>query len=258
MKIKYRLLKIIITVIALFFLLNFSLKRFSEKDLDIISVKFLTEEVDFISKKEVKNIVKRENPTLKVGSLNTAQIENKIRQNPFVDSANVYLNLNGTLNIDIVQKVPIFRLSKGNRTFYVDKNGSEFPISRHYSYLCMLVSGNVNKEEYPQIIDLIEKINQDSFSKGFFVGISKEKNDYYLATSNGEYLVEIGDLENIDFKLNGFKTFVEKYLIYQEKGKYSKISLKYENQIVTTLRNGKTESEEKKEPKQESEKKKEI
>ena len=31
---------------------------------------------------------------------------------------------------------------------------------------------------------------------------------------------------------------MEKYLIYQSPDKYSKISLKYENQIVTTLRKG--------------------
>ncbi len=47
--------------------------------------------------------------------------------------------------------------------------------------------------------------------------------------------VEIGDLDRIDFKVKGFKTFVEKYLVYQAPEKYSKISVKYDNQIVTTL-----------------------
>lgn len=105
-----------------------------------------------------------------------------------------------------------------------------------YSHPCILVSGNVEKEEYPMLIQLVEKINRDNFSKNFFVGISKIGRDYYLITNNGEYRVELGNLENIDFKINGFKTFVEKYLIYQEPHKYSKISVKYDNQVVTTLR----------------------
>ena len=54
-------------------------------------------------------------------------------------------------------------------------------------------------------------------------------------TSDGHFKVELGDLENIDFKVQGFKTFVEKYLVYQNPQKYKKVSVKYNNQIVTTL-----------------------
>jgi len=83
--------------------------------------------------------------------------------------------------------------------------------------------------------DLIEKIDKDDFSKKYFIGITKEKEDYNLLTSDGNYKVEIGDLDNIDLKVRGFKTFVEKYLVDQNTQKYKKISLKYDNQIVTTL-----------------------
>ena len=47
--------------------------------------------------------------------------------------------------------------------------------------------------------------------------------------------MEIGDLDNIDFKVKGFKEFAEKFLVYQDPQKYSKVSVKYNNQIVTTL-----------------------
>lgn len=85
---------------------------------------------------------------------------------------------------------------------------------------------------------VLEKINKDSFCKNFFVGITKENGNFNLATSDGNYKVEIGDLDRIDFKVKGFKTFVEKYLVYQAPEKYSKISVKYDNQIVTTLNSG--------------------
>ena len=67
------------------------------------------------------------------------------------------------------------------------------------------------------------------------MGISNHNGSYSLLTSEGNFKVEIGDLDNIDFKVKGFKTFVEKYLVYQNPEKYSKISVKYDNQIVTTL-----------------------
>lgn len=191
--------------------------------------------VYFIDEKDIKDLVKQYNPTRKIGDVKIPELEKKINENPFVDSANVYMNLNGNLNVDIKQRVPVFRLSKNGKDFYVDEKGVEFPISRNFSYPCMLVMGDVDASEYQELGQLVEKIDKDDFSKKYFIGIKKEKDNYNLLTSDGNYKVEIGDLENIDFKVKGFKTFVEKYLVYQNPNKYKKISVKYNNQIVTTL-----------------------
>ncbi|WP_426274884.1 cell division protein FtsQ/DivIB [Chryseobacterium sp. S-02] len=240
MKNKYRILKIAITVIILGFLLSFSLKKFSGQKItdNKISVKMNSGKtpVYFIDEKDIREIVKKENPSGKVGDLNIPALEKKINNLPAVDSANVYLNLNGKLNLDIKQRVPIFRLNKEGRDFYVDEKGTEFPISKTYSHPCMLVTGDVQKDEYRQLAELVNKIDKDDFSKKYFIGISKDyKGNYNLLTSEGNYKVEIGDLDNIEFKVKGFKAFVEKYLVYQDPQKYNKISVKYQNQIVTTL-----------------------
>ncbi len=191
--------------------------------------------VYFIDEKEVREIVKKSNPSKRIGDINIPQLEKNLNQLPAVDSANVYLNLNGNLNLDIKQRVPAFRLIKGDRDFYVDNKGTEFPITKNYSFPCMLVTGDVQKSEYEKLAELVDKINNDSFSKKYFIGVSKENGNYMLLTSEGNYKVEIGDLDHIDFKVKGFKTFVEKYLIYQQPEKYKKVSVKYDNQIVTTL-----------------------
>lgn len=240
MKNKYRFLKILVTLIVFGFLLHFSLKRFGEKKIthkmiDIRLNNENTEPVYFISEADIREIIDKENPMRKIGKLNVPALERSIRSLSMVDSANVYLNLNGNLSIEVMQRVPIFRLMKKDKNFYVDAKGIEFPISRNYSHRCMLVSGNVKKEEYPQVIELIKRVEADDFTKKYFVGIQKSHGDYYLITSDGNFRVELGDLENIDFKIKGFKTFVEKHLVYQDIHKYTKISLKYNNQIVTTL-----------------------
>ncbi|PWN66778.1 cell division protein FtsQ [Chryseobacterium phosphatilyticum] len=238
MKNKYRILKIAVTVIILGLLLSFSLKRFSGQKItdNKISVKMNEKTpVYFVDEKDIREIVKKENPSGKVGDLNIPALEKRINNLPAVDSANVYLNLNGKLNLDIKQRVPVFRLNKDGKDFYVDEKGVEFPISRTYSHPCMLVTGNVQPDEYEKLAELVGKIDKDDFSKKFFIGISKTKDSYNLLTSEGNYRVEIGDLDNIDFKVKGFKTFVEKYLVYQDPQKYSMVSVKYQNQIVTTL-----------------------
>lgn len=239
MKKKYRILKIAVTVIILGFLLSFSLKKFGGQKItdNQISVKMNERTpVYFIDEKDIRKIVQKENPSGKVGDLDIPALEKKISNLPAVDSANVYLNLNGKLNLDIKQRVPVFRLNKEGRDFYVDEKGVEFPISNTYSHPCMLVTGNVKKDEYEKLAELVEKIDKDDFSKKYFIGISKDRNgNYNLLTSEGHYKVEIGDLDHIDFKVRGFKTFVEKYLVYQDPEKYSMVSVKYQNQIVTTL-----------------------
>ncbi|WP_174715425.1 cell division protein FtsQ/DivIB [Chryseobacterium arthrosphaerae] len=238
MKNKYRILKIVVTVIILGLLLSFSLKRFSSQKItdNKISVKMSEKTpVYFVDEKDIREIVKKENPSGKVGDLNIPALEKKINSLPAVDSANVYLNLNGKLNLDIKQRVPVFRLNKDGKDFYVDEKGIEFPTSRTYSHPCMLITGNVQPDEYEKLAELVEKIDKDDFSKKYFIGISKYKDSYNLLTSEGNYRVEIGDLDNIDFKVKGFKTFVEKYLVYQDPQKYSMVSVKYQNQIVTTL-----------------------
>ena len=52
---------------------------------------------------------------------------------------------------------------------------------------------------------------------------------------DNDHLDYYGTIENL---VATFKTFVEKYLVYQAPEKYSKISVKYDNQIVTTLNSG--------------------
>lgn len=237
MKKKFRLLKILATVIIFGFLLSFSLKRFNSKPMEKVSVTMLPtrQPVYFVDEQHVHTLVAQSNPSKKVGDINIPELEKKLNLLPAVDSANVYLNLNGNLNLDIRQRVPAFRLSKNGTDLYVDDKGIEFPTSPNYSFPCMLVTGDVQPEEYTALASLVKKIERDAFGKKFFIGISKRKGNYELLTSEGNFKVEIGDLENIDLKVKGFKAFVEKYLIFQDPQKYTKVSVKYDNQIVTTL-----------------------
>lgn len=242
MKKKWRLLKILATVIIFGLLLSFSLKRFNNAPMENVSINMVypkgLEKVYFIDEKNVMDFIRKANPSRKIGDIDIPALEKEINNFPSVDSANVYLNLNGALNVDIMQRVPAFRLNRGGENFYVDRKGNEFPLSRIYSHPTMLVQGNVKRSEYLQVAELVNKIETDDFSRKYFIGIAKEGADYNLLTSDGYYRVEIGTLDNIDLKVKGFRTFVEKFLVFQEPEKYSRVSVKYDNQIVTTLNPG--------------------
>lgn len=237
MKNKWRILKILVTVIIFGYLLNFSLNKFNNSSVNKMDVKLFSTEnpVFFIDEGDVKSLVKNITPTLRIGDLDIPKLEREINNMDVVDSANVYLNLNGILNIDIRQKTPKFRLNNKTKNCYVDDKGNEFSVSKKYSHPCILVTGNISPKEYKDVINCIHIIEKDDFYKNYFIGIEKIKNNYYLLTADGDFKVELGDLNNMDFKMKGFKVFLEKYLVFQEKSKYNKVSLKYNNQIVATL-----------------------
>ena len=119
-------------------------------------------------------------------------------------------------------------------------------MNTNFSYECILVMGDVQPSEYKTLVEFVNTINKDEFYKKYFIGIEKKNNSYYLFTIDGNFKVELGELSNVDFKLKGFKTFMDKILIREKMNKYSKISLKYNGQIVATRnKNAKMVDEEK-------------
>lgn len=84
MKNKFRILKILITVILFGFLLSFSLKRFNDKPLDKVSVNLTQTKnpVYFIDEKDVKEIVSKLNPSKKNRRSGHSGIRKKTQQTP--------------------------------------------------------------------------------------------------------------------------------------------------------------------------------
>ena len=101
MKNKWRILKIFVTVVIFGFLLSFSLKRFNDRKIDeqsiIVKLNDSSSPVYFVDEKDIRTIVERYNTTKKVGDVDIPSLEKKLNELPAVDSANVYLNLNGNI-----------------------------------------------------------------------------------------------------------------------------------------------------------------
>jgi len=238
MKNKYRILKIFMTVLSLVFLLCFSLNRFGEQE-QKLKIHFSDDiPIFFINDSIIKHVVKKNNPSNKIKKINIGETERKIKELPSVEYVNVYLELNGTLNVEIKQKIPVMRINNSDNQYYVDDMGNEFPLSKEYSHPCILVSGKIPAEDYANLAILINKIKKDDLYKNYFIGISKFNEDYMLLTNDGYFKIQFGNLENIDIKLMGLKVFIEKYLYNKNHNIYKQISVKYNGQIVATLRKG--------------------
>ncbi len=238
MKNKYRLLKVFVTVILLAFMLNFSLSKFNNKPMQKVSVNYIPgkERVFFVDRNNMEREIKAMNTRGIIATADIPAMEKKVLQNPYIDSANVYINLAGEIHVDIAQKVPFVRIIQGEKSFYVDQRLTPFPLSSVYSHPVMLAKGDIPPQDYPALKTLIEQIEADTFLKNFIIGIEYQKKNYNLISQIENVPIELGNLENTTVKLQGLKAFFNSYLSYQDPAKYKRISVKFDNQIVTTLK----------------------
>jgi cell division protein FtsQ len=190
-------------------------------------------------------------------SINIASIELKLSKNPFIENVEVFKTLHGKLNVDIKQRNPILRVinSKG-QSFYIGQEGVIMPSSSKYTSLEILANGyipasykfadtinlplideNFDDKLIFDLFTLAKFINSDNFYLALIDQIYvNENHDFELVPKIGNHIVEFGDISNYEEKLRNLEIFYKKGITKLGWNRYSKISLKYENQIVCTLK----------------------
>jgi len=242
MKLKYRFIKIFSLIIVLGFLMNFAVRRHNDRNIDTVKIHIENSDyIHFITNTMVKDIVNLSSENgkkaIKIKDINISKTESNLDSNPFISNSNVYIDLNGSININIDQKIPVVRVKTSNEEFYLDKFGSKFPLSRNFSLPCLIATGEIGNKEFNNLVKLTQLIADDDTLKNHIVSIVKDKKNCYnfLLNIPGVY-IEYGELKNNHQKLTNLKEFYRQYLDYVGFGVYKKISLKYDNQIVATKR----------------------
>ncbi len=178
------------------------------------------------SSEEVENVPKE--------TLDLNELENALKSNLMIKMAEVYVAVNGTLNAKIEQKTPIARVST-NASYYIDDEGFFMPLSSNYSARVPLVTGYVEKNNLKNVFEVASKIKNDEFLKTNVIEIHQSINkNIYLKLRQCKFLVQLGDINFLDKKINNLKAFYQKSLKEKTLNNYSKVNLQFENQVVCT------------------------
>lgn len=160
------------------------------------------------------------------------ELENALKSNPMIKTAEVYVTINGTLNAEIEQKTPIARVNT-NASYYIDDEGFYMPLSNNYSARVPLVTGYVEKNNFKNVYKVASKISQDDFLKKNVIEIHQSTNKkIYLKLRQCKFLVQLGDVSFLDKKINKLKAFYQKNQKEKTLNNYSKVNLQFENQVV--------------------------
>lgn len=196
----------------------------------------------FINQKDVEFALTKRGSEPLIGKLfekiNLRQLEQRLLQNKQIKSCQVYRGVEGVLNVDIEQYIPVARiLEKG---CYLSSEGTFFPLSDRYSARILLLSGdffkglnNLRATKHEKFLRFINQINEDSFLKSQFSQLEiNSAGNITIVPLFGKHLIEFGDASNISNRLNRLKIFYKQILPVKGWDEFSNISVKYNGQIV--------------------------
>lgn len=179
--------------------------------------------------------------------IETEEIENYLRNKNLVYSADVYLNLLGTLTIEITQNNPILRLITLNgKQYYIDEEGNISKTLKNKAANVIVINGNIkenlknqkridttNTPIIHQLHTLTLKIKQDSILKNQIDQIYyNKKSDIEMIPKVGDYVIKLGGMDNIDIKLTKLSNLYKEGFSEFGWDNYSMVKLEFEGQVV--------------------------
>lgn len=184
----------------------------------------------------------------KLSDINSSAIENYVNEIDFIESAEVYSTINGTMKIRVRQKSPILRvINASGQNYYIDRHGTLMPVKTGRSSRVLIASGHIARS-YSDTLDaslplvvprlhelyrLSNHINQDAFLKAQIEQIYvTDDGEYELIPKVGRHLIVFGDISDMENKFAKLKVFYEQGMKKSGWTVYKKINLKYKDQVV--------------------------
>ncbi|MGN6638537.1 MAG: cell division protein FtsQ/DivIB [Mucilaginibacter sp.] len=202
----------------------------------------------FIDKQEVDNILKIHKHQLigrNMESINLHALENKLKANPFIQSAMVYADMDGIIRVEINQRQPVLRvINQFDQNFYIDQNGLKIPLSSNFTANVLAANGYIeeafgNKVDTlhtdiaKQVFKTADFINRDSLWSAQIAQIYVDQNhEIELIPRVGNNRILLGTADSLDTKFSNLLTFYKKAMPEVGWDRYKIINIKYANQVV--------------------------
>ncbi len=212
MKRSIEFIKFILLLGLMAFLFSFSKKRNDARKITKIDIEFVDENSPFITYNSVnKLLIQNQEKVTSVGkeTLVLKKMEQRLRENPMIRDAQVYVSVAGTLGAKIEQRKPIGRVS-ASPDYYLDADGMKMPLSDVYSARVPIITGT-SKNNFNEVTPLLLKIEKDEFMRSSVVGLNRKTDgDIELQLRKVDFKVLFGKPENIEKKFQNFKAFYKK------------------------------------------------
>lgn len=199
----------------------------------------------FLDKSQVQEIlVDRFDLDQKIDLLKLEKIERFLERMPHVKNADAYVDNNNQLNIFINQRKPIARVIASNGIhFYVEDNGTKFPLSKNYTAKVPLITGvipeknskvdSVKSVGVKDALTVIRFMNQQPFWSAQIAQLNiNELKEIECYPRMGNHIIQLGDTKGLDDKFKRLDIFYSEVLNRTSWDTFKIISVQYKNQII--------------------------
>ncbi len=212
----------------------------------------------FVTKRQIQNIIYGNSSKIlgqRIRDISIPEIENRIRELKELKVAEVYMDIDGWLNVFVDQSNPVMRvIPDDGGDYFMDEDGVLIRRRNLYSPRLHIVGGNINISSamlngvsvldssiknsiLKDIYNIVIYINDDRFWSAQIDQIYVDNNDEIdLIPRVGNHRIHLGTAENFKTKLRNLTAFYDKVLPAVGWNKYSLINLEYRDQIVCKKR----------------------
>lgn len=206
----------------------------------------------FINKQDILKILYSTGDSLvgtEVQKIPVSLLERLLKLNKYVEDADVYIDIKGKLQVNLVQRKPVLRIINSDmQSYYIDERGGKMPLSPLYAANVLVANGNI-VEKYDGLNDSMNTsmlralyylgniIRADKFWDAQVEQMYVEANqDIILIPRLGDHKIVFGDTSNTKEKLTNLLVFYQKALPKVGWQTYHTINVKFKGQLVCSRR----------------------
>jgi cell division protein FtsQ len=214
----------------------------------------------FVSEEEVKSIIASSDLKVtdkKIDDINPYQLEQLLDKRSAIKLSDVAIDREGVLHVEITQRRPLLRIQGKDGGFYVDESCYVFPLVKSFTSYVPIVTGeiplsltagqrgkvdNEGEKWLSSMLNFGEYLRNHEFWNSQIQQIEILPNgDIALYMRVGDQTVIIGELSDYEEKFRKLEAFYKNAVPIHGWNKYSEINLKYDDQVVCTLKKEKND-----------------
>lgn len=205
----------------------------------------------FIDEDEIRRVIFRSlGSSVKgkpVSEFDLHAIEQSLKSDTWVKEAKLFFDNNEMFRVKVVQREPVARIfTRSGYSFYVDNSLVMLPLSDLFSARVPVFTGFPADQKVLRsrdslllrdIRDLSVQINNDSVVSAMIEQVDITKGyEFEMIPKLGEQVILFGDASDAEQKFSRMLLFYREMLSNGRLNRYSRISLKFKNQVVATVK----------------------
>ena len=233
MKRMLKIFELLFLFLLLLVLLSFTIKNENTVKKNLNSIQINKTQNNFVDEEKVLEILSNNGLYYDNQEVfDVKSMESNIKNQPHIKDVQVFLNLDGAIDVIIEERDPLVRIFESEFSYYLDKDCLLMPLSKTYTSRRLIMSGDVKKYNNEDICELSKKIESNEFMRCLISQVHFDNNDILLIPKLKNQKINIGDIEDLDLKFDNLMCFYDKIIKHKGWGYYNIINLKYKDQII--------------------------